>query len=297
MSDTKDTGPSAGSVLHVLNRWSDLSQPCAGLTVTKSRFIENTPPFSSSLPSDILHRHIGLNVLVTPSDLDTFLYILFFISSFYLAEIICGIQYLHSLGIIHRDLKPENILLDGDGHIRIADFGLAVQNIAGDRKTHGRAGTLLYMAPEVIAKIPYGASADYWSLGVILCRMLTRRYPFNNSCRAEYIQEVLNATPSYPDWLPSDAVDLLNKLLDKNPESRLGVNGNIREHPLFRNINWEDIEKRQAVPPFLPFTVSACVTWKYAETERFHKMWRDIIALVHYCISLVRSMYKTDPIV
>ncbi|CAJ0927330.1 unnamed protein product [Ranitomeya imitator] len=51
---------------------------------------------------------------------------------FYAAELVCGIQFLHSKGIIHRDLKPENILVADTGHIKITDFGLALENMLGD---------------------------------------------------------------------------------------------------------------------------------------------------------------------
>ncbi|XP_041424958.1 protein kinase C delta type-like [Xenopus laevis] len=68
---------------------------------------------------------------------------------FYSAEMICGLQFLHSKGIIHRDIKPLNILLDHKGHARISDFGLAVQNVFKDDTITGEHGTLAYMAPEV----------------------------------------------------------------------------------------------------------------------------------------------------
>jgi BR serine/threonine kinase len=86
-------------------------------------------------------------------------------------QIIYGLDYLHSLSICHRDLKPENILLDGNGQIRIADFGFARWMRAKIAETS--CGSPHYAAPEVIRGLPYdGCAADIWSAGVILYALL-----------------------------------------------------------------------------------------------------------------------------
>ena len=51
-------------------------------------------------------------------------------AKFYIAELILAIEYLHQHDIIYRDLKPENILIDSDGHVKLADFGLAKENVS-----------------------------------------------------------------------------------------------------------------------------------------------------------------------
>ena len=77
-----------------------------------------------------------------------------FRSKFYAAEVLLGLDHLHSNGIVYRDCKPENILLDDKGHVRISDLGLALEIPEGE-VVRGRVGTVGYMAPEIMAKKPY----------------------------------------------------------------------------------------------------------------------------------------------
>ncbi|CAJ0936720.1 unnamed protein product [Ranitomeya imitator] len=67
---------------------------------------------------------------------------------FYAAELVCGIQFLHSEGVIHRDLKPENILVAETGHIKITNYGLALENMHAEQTATGFAGTEGYMTPD-----------------------------------------------------------------------------------------------------------------------------------------------------
>ena len=80
-----------------------------------------------------------------------------------IAELILGINYLHKKGVLFRDLKPENILLDSEGHIRLADFGLAKQGKEGaDVKAQSFCGSPAYLAPEMLKKMKTAAG---FSLG------------------------------------------------------------------------------------------------------------------------------------
>ncbi|XP_063312666.1 protein kinase C theta type-like [Pelobates fuscus] len=173
---------------------------------------------------------------------------------FFSASLVCGIQFLHSCGILHGDLKPGNILLDAKGCVKIADFGLSKENIFTHTTTKGLAGTPHYMAPEILSYKRYGQPADWWSFGIILCRMITGQYPFNKKLgRVEYIKKVLSSNPCYPAWLWSDPKDLLNKLLEKDTYTRGVMGRHIRVHPFYRDINWEDLEKGEVSCPFLAF--------------------------------------------
>ena len=98
-------------------------------------------------------------------------------SKFYAAEVLLGLDHLHSNGIVYRDCKPENILLDDNGHVRISDLGLALEIPEGE-VVRGRVGTVGYMAPEIIDNEKYTFSPDYFSLGCLVYEMIEGRAPF-----------------------------------------------------------------------------------------------------------------------
>ncbi|MBZ0153222.1 MAG: serine/threonine protein kinase, partial [Planctomycetes bacterium] len=101
----------------------------------------------------------------------------------FVGQLCDALQYAHDHGIVHRDIKPEHILVDGDGRVRIADFGLAKLVVPGASaaqltQTNQHLGTPLYMAPEqMTAPSKVDHRADLYSLGVVVYEMLTGRLP------------------------------------------------------------------------------------------------------------------------
>jgi novel protein kinase C delta type len=177
-------------------------------------------------------------------------------SRFYAAEIVCGLQHLHSVGVIYRDLKLDNVLLDKDGHVKIADFGMCKENIVGDNKATTFCGTPDYMAPEILSGQKYNQSVDWWSLGVLLYEMLVGQSPFHGDDEDDLFFSIRNDTPYYPRFLKPESVYCLTQLLDRNPSNRLGMptscHGSIRQHIFFRSVDWLKLEARQVEPPFKP---------------------------------------------
>ncbi|KAL0615109.1 Rhodopsin kinase GRK1 [Plecturocebus cupreus] len=179
---------------------------------------------------------------------------------FYAAQIVCGLEHLHQRRIVYRDLKPENVLLDNDGNVRISDLGLAVELLEGQSKTKGYAGTPGFMAPELLRGEEYNFSVDYFALGVTLYEMIAARGPFR--ARGEKVenkelkQRILEEPVKYPDKFSQASKDFCEALLEKDPEKRLGFQDEtcdrLRAHPLFKDMNWRQLEAGMLIPPFIP---------------------------------------------
>ncbi|XP_054072304.1 protein kinase C delta type isoform X3 [Rissa tridactyla] len=178
-------------------------------------------------------------------------------ATFYGAEILCGLQFLHSKGIIYRDLKLDNVMLDKEGHIKIADFGMCKENVVGENKASTFCGTPDYIAPEILLGLRYTFSVDWWSFGVLLYEMLIGQSPFHGDDEDELFESIRVDTPHYPRWITKESKDILEKLFERDPTRRLGVTGSIRDHPFFKTINWAALEKREVDPPFRPKVKSA----------------------------------------
>ena len=140
---------------------------------------------------------------------------------FYFGEIVLAIEYLHSLGVIFRDLKPENCLLSEKGHLKLADFGSA-KKLGTHQKTQTLAGTPQYIAPEILKGDPYSFAADWWSCGIFLHEMMVGKPPFSSSDRVELYKSVLRSSFRVPSYVSPRAKDLLYKLIEKDPDMRLG---------------------------------------------------------------------------
>eukprot|EP00743_Colponemidia_sp_Colp-15_P001810 GILK01001975.1.p1 GENE.GILK01001975.1~~GILK01001975.1.p1 ORF type:complete len:405 (+),score=90.28 GILK01001975.1:40-1215(+) len=182
-------------------------------------------------------------------------------SRLYTAEILLALEHMHSFNVIYRDLKPENIMLTLDGHVKITDFGLSkegVQNAGGQEQggTKTFCGTPEYLAPEILRQIPHGKAVDWWSLGVLLYEMLCGRPPFYDQNRKRMYEKILHSEVFYPPFLSANAKSILQGLLTREVSTRLGSGptdaAEIKAHPFFSSLNWEDVYQRRIRPEYTP---------------------------------------------
>lgn len=154
---------------------------------------------------------------------------------FYFQDLLRGIEFLHYQKIIHRDIKPSNLLVGEDGHIKIADFGVSNQFEGADALLTSTVGTPAFLAPETLSETRKnfsGKALDVWAMGVTLYCFVFGVCPFMD----ERILSLHQKIKTQPVELPAqadvsdDLKDLLLKMLDKNPETRISI-PQIKVHP------------------------------------------------------------------
>ncbi|KAM9959024.1 hypothetical protein ACTFIR_000075 [Dictyostelium discoideum] len=138
-----------------------------------------------------------------------------------IAQIVNGLEFIHSCGIIHRDLKLDNLIFDKNGIIKIVDFGFSEIGFTGDNGENNN---------KVIKNSGYGKTVDWWALGIIIFEMLSGQPPFISKNPDKIFRKINKYRNEIicPAYFSEAATDLIQKLLQVDPLKRLGANGQVK---------------------------------------------------------------------
>jgi serine/threonine protein kinase len=193
-----------------------------------------------------LRYHIGIRHTFTEAE-----------TKFILQWIVVGLEYMHNNSVIHRDIKPENLVLDSNGYVRLTDMGIA--RIWWKDNAKETSGTPGYMAPEVMCRQNHGFVADYFAVGVIGYEMMMGKRPYLGRSRKEirdhiFAKQVQIKKYDLPEGWSYEAADFINKLLQRKPANRLGLNGpeEVKSHIWLKGTDWDAIINKRFPAPFIP---------------------------------------------
>jgi serine/threonine protein kinase len=139
----------------------------------------------------------------------------------YFRQILVGVDHCHELGIAHRDLKPENVLIDGDGRLKLSDFGLSRFCRENELATT-QCGSPLFTAPEILGGKSYiPKPTDMWSLGLILYQMVCGKLPWKSHNKILLWRQITAGDIGFPEHLSPECLNLLKKLIKTQPAERV----------------------------------------------------------------------------
>eukprot|EP00164_Ancoracysta_twista_P000471 GFYU01000630.1.p1 GENE.GFYU01000630.1~~GFYU01000630.1.p1 ORF type:complete len:354 (-),score=93.84 GFYU01000630.1:605-1666(-) len=223
-------------------------------------------------------------------------------------QLLKALRFMHSADVLHRDMKPSNLLLNSECHMKVADFGLArsIHSINEDQSPvlTDYVATRWYRAPEILlGSTKYTKGVDQWSIGCILGEMLGGKPVFPGTSTMNQLDRIMEVTgrpspedieaikspfaatmlESLPHTQPRsttemfpnasvEALDLLRRLLQFNPEKRINADDALK-HPYVAQFHNPDDEPLCKNPIKIPIDCSV----KYSVSEYRDKLYQEVI--------------------
>src|ERR687895_169168 len=142
----------------------------------------------------------------------------------YTRQILSALRFAHRNGIVHRDIKPHNVIVDGDGRVKVMDFGIARAGASQMTEAGSIIGTAQYLSPEQARGAPVDQSSDLYSTGIVLYELLTGSVPFTGDTPVEIAMKHLSQPPEPPSTrrpeVPRDLDYVVLRALAKDSSER-----------------------------------------------------------------------------
>ena len=139
-------------------------------------------------------------------------------------------------------------MIGRDGHIKLADFGLARENVKDDI-IKSFCGSPYYLSPEMVKRQGASKATDIYGIGAVLYEMVSGSTPFYGNDLVTLYNNIAKKKLLFPEFFSESIKDLLKKLLEKNPKKRIGIAEEIKNHKFFKDIEWNELEFKRIKPP------------------------------------------------
>jgi len=232
----------------------------------------------------------------------------------YTRQILSALRFAHRKGIVHRDIKPHNMIVDGDGRVKVMDFGIARAGTSQMTEAGSIIGTAQYLSPEQARGAPVDQTSDLYSTGIVLYELLTGTVPFTGDTPVEIAMKHLSQTPDPPSShraeIPRDLDYVVLRALGKDPSERyhsaeemdsdlerigrgIGVSAETAEAAtsVLSRTELSDAATtvRSGASPPTAYTPGRY--YEYDETRRRRSVWPWLLALLVLALALVGGFF------
>ena len=231
----------------------------------------------------------------------------------YTRQILSALRFAHRKGIVHRDIKPHNMIVDGDGRVKVMDFGIARAGASQMTEAGSIIGTAQYLSPEQARGAPVDQTSDLYSTGIVLYELLTGTVPFNGDTPVEIAMKHLSQTPEPPSAhraeVPRDLDYVVLRALGKDPAERyhsaeemdsdleriargVGVSADTAEAAtsvLSRTEVTDALTTVRSGGPPTAYTPGRY--YEYDETRRRRSIWPWLLGLLLLALALVGGVF------
>ena len=158
-----------------------------------------------------------------------------------LKQVLDGLRFIHSNFRIHRDIKSDNILMDFNGSVKIGDLGLAAQLTTDAQIRKTLAGTICWIAPEIMEEESYDMKVDIWAFGILCIELIDGEPPFFRNPLKTIIRNTLSGSIQIKnkDYVSREFIKMVDLCLQINPITR-ATSKELLELPIFQNITKPD---------------------------------------------------------